>query len=591
MKVDPMRKLALAVAFVPLLALSPQPAAASTPSAAAMARLLESGRVPADRTADVLALITARGDGEDLAGVLKLMSDLPPSSQAAVLTALADAARTRKVTPSGDLSAFTRYIESDSAEVRRAAVPLAALWKIESAAPGLKQVVSDSESPQAIRDAALDALMTLDQDAAADAVAAMTADDQPMPTRLRGVARLASLDTQAAADIAAEMLPAIDASGDPLPLVEPFLGQQSGPRLLARAMRDVTLSEDQAKNLLSKLSAIGSADSELTAAILKSSGLTGEGREWSPQEIAAAAVRVETEGDPAHGEEIFRRESLNCFKCHQINKAGGNIGPELSAVGVTSPSDYLVKSLIYPSADIKEAWATRLVQTADGKIISGVVVSEDDDLLKLKDAQGNVIDIPVDDIDAEKEGDSLMPAGLTKFLTDAEFIDLVAYLKALGTPDSPYAVRSTPRLQKFDYLPKVGYNYRNTVVGDAKLRDLINSTGRATGWKPYYAKANGEVDLAELRRLSGDSPVVYLRGAAEVDEKTPMTLNLGGGRDGLVIWIGEKMLETTGQPAGELLPGINPVLLRIDLAERQSDSISVEFVPDGGSGIRPIDGQ
>ena len=564
------------------------PALASTPSAGAFARLIESGRVPESRTVAVIEAIVDRGDEEDLAKALSLLDERLKSDaeKAAVLSALAEAARTRKIVPKGDLSALDSLLKSESESVRAAAVPLAGLWNVSSATEGLKQIVADSDASQKSRDAALDALMSLDRGAAADAVALMTAADQPATVRRRGVARLAELDTTAAAEIAAAMLPEFAADANPLPIVEPFLQQQSGPRTLARALRDTELSEDQAKNLLSRLSAIGSADSELTAAILKTAGLSGKGREWSPEKILEVAARIESDGDPAHGEEIFRREALNCFKCHQINKAGGNIGPELSAVGVTSPSDYLIKSLIYPSADIKEAWATRLVQTADGKILSGVVVSEDDDLLKLKDAQGNIIDIPVDDIDAEKEGDSLMPAGLTKFLTDEEFIDLVAYLKALGTPNTAYAVRQTPRLQRFEYLPQVNYNFETSVPGDNKLQ----SVRLKQKWEPIYARANGEVPLREVAARSNEK-TIYLRGFVEVDEKTPVKLNLGGGRDGLVIWIGTKMLETTGQPAGELLPGRNDLMFRVDLTTRESDTLSVELVPDSGGSIRTVDGQ
>ena len=564
------------------------PAFASTPSAGAMLRLLESDRVQDDRTAAILMRVIQRGDAEDLGRVMSTLAtiDLATGEKAAILSELVDAAKTRKVVPKGDLSALGGFVSSDNAVIREAALPLVGLWEVDSAIDDLKKLVTTASASAAERQAALDALSKLDRAAAREVIDAMVANDQSTATKLDGIARLAAIDTRAAAAAAATMLASLDESTDPAKLLQPFLQEQTGPRALARELSKSSLSEDQAKRLLSRLSSLGSSDGELTGAILRAGNLSADGREWSKEQIAAAAARVEAEGDPGHGEEIFRREALNCFKCHQINKAGGNIGPELSAVGVTSPADYLVRSLIYPSADIKEAWATRLVQTAEGKVLSGIVVSEDDELLRLKDAQGMVIEIPVDDIDAEKEGDSLMPAGLTKFLTDAEFIDLVAYLKALGQPASPYAVRQTPRLQRYEYLKATSYGLESSTPGGNKLEKLH----QRKEWTPFYAKTNGEIPFAELTAAVG-SPVIYLRGSVDAGQSVAATLDLAGGRDGLVLFFNGKLLETTGQPAVSLDPGRNRLTLRIDTRERRADSIAVTFVPSGGGSIQPVDGQ
>ena len=565
-----------------------RPAVASTPSAAAMTRLLESGRVPADRRVSVARRIVDRGDAEDLAGVLKLATSdaMTDADRIVVLEAMAEATKTRKVKPKGDLSSFGMLLESESEELRSAAIPLAGLWNIDTATDELKEIVGNADASQRMRNAALDALMSLDKSAAKDAVLAMTAADQPLAVRQRGLARLASIDVEAAAPLATELLGKLDGSADPLPLVEPFLSQQRGPRTLARAMQDVTLTEDQAKNILSKLSAIGSADADLTRAILQAANLSGEGRQWEDTKIVEVAGMIESQGDPANGEQVFRRESLNCFKCHQVNKAGGNIGPELSAVGVTSPNDYLIRALIYPSKDIKEAWQTRLVRTDDGRVLSGIVVSEDDDLLKLKDAQGKIIDIPTDDIDAEKEGDSLMPAGLTKFLTDKEFIDLVAYLKALGTPNSDYAVRSTPRIQKYEFLNSGSNGYQQSIPGGNKLAKLHQSKA----WEPFYAMTNGDVPLEELRRKIGGRKVVYLRAEVDTDEPVSARLMPGYGKDGVVMFANSTLMETTAVPSAQLKPGRNRITIRIDTEDRQSDTFSLELQPQDGGSVRPVDG-
>ena len=45
---------------------------------------------------------------------------------------------------------------------------------------------------------------------------------------------------------------------------------------------------------------------------------------------------------------------LNCIKCHAISGAAGGVGPDLSALGLSSPVDYVVNSILIPDQAIKE---------------------------------------------------------------------------------------------------------------------------------------------------------------------------------------------------------------------------------------------
>src|SRR5690349_6049582 len=102
-------------------------------------RLLESGRVPADRQGTILEMICTRGEPDDLAAVFQLLDRpgaLTPAMKRKVLELLADAATTRKVKPSGDLSSLAKLVESaEAAKDRRlqaAAIRLAAVWKLSA---------------------------------------------------------------------------------------------------------------------------------------------------------------------------------------------------------------------------------------------------------------------------------------------------------------------------------------------------------------------------------------------------------------------------------------------------------------------------
>jgi len=130
------------------------------------------------------------------------------------------------------------------------------------------------------------------------------------------------------------------------------------------------------------------------------------------------------------------------MKCHAVSGAAGGVGPDLSSLGLSSPVDYVVNSILIPEQAIKEEFLTRLVVTDDGRVLQGIVVEEDDKRLVLKDATGEQRVIPVASIEESKKGGSLMPKGIGNLLTRAEFVDLVRFLSELGKPG---LMRSGPR--------------------------------------------------------------------------------------------------------------------------------------------------
>ena len=81
---------------------------------------------------------------------------------------------------------------------------------------------------------------------------------------------------------------------------------------------------------------------------------------------------------------------------------------------------------------MKEGYHTLVVQTDEGRVITGIQLSRSADELVLRDATGKEIAIPAATIDEESAGTSLMPAGLVDPLSRDELADLVRYLSELG---------------------------------------------------------------------------------------------------------------------------------------------------------------
>src|SRR5207253_884503 len=155
-----------------------------------------------------------------------------------------------------------------------------------------------------------------------------------------------------------------------------------------------------------------------------------------------------------------------------VSRAGGQVGPELSAIGGSSPVDYVVNSILNPSLAVKEQFVTRIFETTDGKVLTGIVIDRDESRVRFRDAQGKTIVLAAGDIEFEAEGKSMMPNGLTKFLTHSELLDLIRFISELGKP-GPYAVQTVPTIQRWRVLQNPPQELTAEVPHLEHIRQLV----------------------------------------------------------------------------------------------------------------------
>ena len=128
---------------------------------------------------------------------------------------------------------------------------------------------------------------------------------------------------------------------------------------------------------------------------------------------------------------FFGKTELSCVRCHQVDRAGGQVGPNLTVIGKDRDERYLLESICIPDAKIAKGFETAVIIDIDGRVHSGIVKTENDDFVELVLADGTQERIPQDDIEVRKKGKSAMPADLVKQMTSRELRDLVAYLSSL----------------------------------------------------------------------------------------------------------------------------------------------------------------
>ena len=169
--------------------------------------------------------------------------------------------------------------------------------------------------------------------------------------------------------------------------------RKDGPQALAKALAGKKLDPDTAKLVLRTVRSAPQPSEELIAAVQSAGGLSEAAWKLTPELVAELTKEVQTKGDPARGEAIYRVAANQCLKCHAIGGAGGIVGPDMVSLGATAQIDYLLEALIAPAAKVKENFHSKVVLDQDGQVTSGIVVRDTEQDLVLRDAEDRVVTI------------------------------------------------------------------------------------------------------------------------------------------------------------------------------------------------------
>ena len=140
-------------------------------------------------------------------------------------------------------------------------------------------------------------------------------------------------------------------------------------------------------------------------------------------------------GDAELGRKIFEENTaLACRRCHSSEPGEKLVGPNLADVGLRLARSELLESIVKPNAKISEGFQTTVLQLDTGKVVAGILRSEDDSRAVLVDPEGKEIVVEAETIEDRFEGLSAMPEDLMKQMTPRDLRDLVEYLSQLRTP-------------------------------------------------------------------------------------------------------------------------------------------------------------
>jgi putative heme-binding domain-containing protein len=131
--------------------------------------------------------------------------------------------------------------------------------------------------------------------------------------------------------------------------------------------------------------------------------------------------------DAARGQQVFEK---NCAACHTIANRGAKIGPQLDGIGVRGV-DRLLEDVLDPNRNVDQAFRTTLLVVDDGRLVNGLVLREEGEVVVLADAQGKEVRVPKGSIEERQVSPlSPMPSNFAEQISEPELHHLLAYLLA-----------------------------------------------------------------------------------------------------------------------------------------------------------------
>ena len=157
---------------------------------------------------------------------------------------------------------------------------------------------------------------------------------------------------------------------------------------------------------------------------------------YSRQLVASLASEAAEMGDANRGAAVFAAAKSACLSCHRVGQHGGNLGPDLTAIGKERDLRQLIESVFWPRRDIKPEYVVWQIVTSDGQIFSGFKLKSTDEHVELRDLTANkTLLISRDEIDEEVAGSTPMPEELIAPMSRQQQLDLIRFLSELKHTD------------------------------------------------------------------------------------------------------------------------------------------------------------
>ncbi|MEZ6135006.1 MAG: c-type cytochrome [Pirellulaceae bacterium] len=320
---------------------------------------------------------------------------------------------------------FARFGKSERDELASCVIRLALLFDDPHALRTLRTTAADPQASTAARTRAITALVSKRSDDLPSLLLALIDDHAVQSAAIRGLAEFEDERTGAALinsfvrlDNQAQQDALLTLASRKTWAAQLMTAIESG------RLRDVPLTAYTARQLHSL------GDERITATLRR---VWGEIRETNDERAALLAATkkqltpaVLASANLAAGRAVFDKQ---CASCHMLFGEGGKIGPDITGAQRMN-LDYLLENLIDPSAAVAKDFQMEIIETSNGRVVSGLVTAESSTAATITTVNDRVV-IPQTEIESRKISSvSMMPDGMLKQLTADQIRDLIGYLQS-----------------------------------------------------------------------------------------------------------------------------------------------------------------
>ena len=288
---------------------------------------------------------------------------------------------------------------------------------------GVAELAHSSDSNTELRAMAIETMGKLNGPAAAETLEELTSSG-PTELRLAAVRGLGSLETSRSVPSLNKLLLS-DAPNEV---------RSEAVRVLARSKEGATLLLDmaEANRLPSALRATA------VIAVNGNRGVRDRARQLLPMfttksretMLSPRALLLRMAIRPELGRKVFFGDG-QCSTCHNTGGGSEKMGPDLGTIGDKMGRAALLDAMINPSAGIAPEYVTWILKTKPAGEVRGMIVSNSEDEITVRELSGNRRAFPVTDvIERKRDPESAMP-NLVGVLDDQDLADLVGYMEEL----------------------------------------------------------------------------------------------------------------------------------------------------------------
>lgn len=392
--------------------------------------LKQAGREPFIRR--VASIAGAKKDGTEMAALLRDAARQNDTVQAAALDGLADGPRqgsSGRLTLAGVQPLLLDMVNAAQPSVRKAALRLAYLIDL-APSPQLAATITNAST------VAINASATIDRRTWAAGVLGLGPPAKSVALLARLLTPSEPDEVQAAAAAALGNLP-------PQEVTPVLLEHWRGSTAKTRNVLINTFFSDQ-KRLPGLLEAIKKGTIQpwalgpaRTRQLLQNSDPAIKKQAQAilsePESNRKAVYEkylpaIKSAGRPERGREVFEK---NCAECHKVGETGYELGPDLRSV-TKRYKETLLADVLMPNQAIEGGYEEYLLETTDGREITGILAKETPTTLTLRRKKGDEDTILRSSVKGLRSLSlSPMPEDLEKSISVDQMADLIAYIKSL----------------------------------------------------------------------------------------------------------------------------------------------------------------